>query len=139
MTTEGTPAEAITESSIALLIDRFYARVRRDPVLAPVFEAAIAPEEWAEHLGTMQRFWSAVMLTSGRYSGDPVGVHRAVAGLERPMFARWLALFEQTAHELFPLETAGLFIAKARRIAMSLEIAIFHRLGAPPDGVSLPR
>ena len=31
--------ESVTEESIALLIDRFYAEVRRDPVLAPVFVA----------------------------------------------------------------------------------------------------
>ena len=46
----------VTEESIALLIDRFYVRIRQDPVLAEVFEAAIAPDEWPEHLATMRRF-----------------------------------------------------------------------------------
>ena len=59
--------ETVTESAIALLIDRFYAAVRCDAVLGPVFEAAIEEAEWPEHLATMRRFWSSVMLTSGRY------------------------------------------------------------------------
>ena len=128
----------VTETSIARLIDRFYAAVRRDPVLGPVFEAAIADDEWPEHLATMRRFWSSVMLASGRYSGNPVAVHRAVQGLERPMFDRWLALFEATAAELFDPAPAALFADKARRIATSLRLALFHRLGVPPEGL-VPR
>ncbi|MGA3002443.1 MAG: group III truncated hemoglobin [Acetobacteraceae bacterium] len=129
-------ADSVTELTIALLIDHFYAAVRRDPVLAPVFEAAIAEADWPEHLETMRRFWSSVMLTSGRYSGNPVAVHRAVRGLERPMFSRWLALFESTVRDLFAPEPAANFITKAHRIAASLQLALFHRLGAPPDGLA---
>ena len=33
----------VTEETVALLIENFYARVRRDPVLAEVFHSAIAP------------------------------------------------------------------------------------------------
>ena len=128
--------ETVTEAAIALLIDRFYAAVRRDTVLGRVFEAAIGEAEWPEHLATMRRFWSSVMLTSGRYSGNPVAVHRAVRGLERPMFERWLALFEATVHDLFAAEPAAEFITKAHRIAGSLQIALFHRFGAPPDGLT---
>ncbi|HEX3995542.1 MAG TPA: group III truncated hemoglobin [Acetobacteraceae bacterium] len=129
-------AYSVTETSIALLIDRFYAAVRHDTVLAPVFNSTIADDEWPEHLETMRRFWSSVMLTSGRYSGNPVAVHRAVQGLERPMFARWLALFEATVQDLFAPEPASQFITKANRIATSLQLALFHRLGAPPDGLA---
>src|ERR1700749_4335061 len=128
--------DRVTEASIALLIDSFYAAVRHDPVLGPVFETAIAQDKWPEHLATMRRFWSSVMLTSGRYSGNPVAVHRAVQGLERPMFARWLALFEATVRDLFAPELAADFITKAHRIANSLQLALFHRLGAPPDGLA---
>jgi hemoglobin len=130
------PVGIIDEASIALLIDRFYIAVRRDPVLGRVFETAIADDEWPEHLATMRRFWSSVMLTSGRYSGNPVAVHRAIQGLERPMFDRWLALFETTAAGLFAPEQAALFASKAHRIASSLQLAMFHRLGAPQDGLS---
>jgi hemoglobin len=127
---------AITEASIERLIDRFYASVRRDPVLGLVFKTTIAAEDWPEHLATMRRFWSSVMLASGAYSGNPVAVHRSVLGLERPMFDRWLALFAAAAAELFAPELAAQFVEKAGRIATSLRLALFHRLGAPSDGLS---
>ncbi|MBS0164417.1 MAG: group III truncated hemoglobin [Nitrospira sp.] len=128
--------ETVTEDTIAILIDAFYGRVRRHPTLGPVFEAAIADNEWPEHLATMQRFWSSVMLSSGRYSGNPVAVHRAVEGIERSLFAEWLALFTLTASELFEAGPASEFITKAQRIASSLQLALFHRLGDPPEGLA---
>jgi hemoglobin len=135
---DGSLRSDVTEEGIALLIDRFYATVREEPVLGPVFESAISPDEWPEHLATMRRFWSSVMLASGRYSGNPVAVHRTVANLQRPMFARWLALFEEAAGKLFTPDIAGEFTAKAQRIAVSLQLALFHRLGQPPEGLVLP-
>src|SRR3569833_257700 len=130
--------ESVTEETIAMMNDRFYAKVRRDPVLAPVYEASIPSDERPEQHMTMRRFWSSVMLTSGQYSGDPVTEHRAVRDLERSMFPRWLQLLEQTAHELFAQETASLFVHKAHRNTANLELAVFHRLGGPPDGLQLP-
>ena len=127
---------AITEDSIAVMIEVFYNEVRRHPTLGPIFEAAIAENEWPDHLQTMRNFWSSVMLASGRYSGNPVSVHRAVAGLERPLFADWLALFTATAAALFDPEPAAEFSAKAHRIAGSLQMALFHRLGQPPEGLT---
>ena len=125
----------VTEDGIGQLVDTFYARIRTDPILGPVFENKIAAGAWPMHLATMKRFWSSVMLTSGAYSGNPVGVHRGVPGLERPMFAHWLALFGQTARDLFDPEPAAAFAVKAKRIAFSLELAVFHRLDGPPDGL----
>jgi len=127
---------AITEETIAALVNAFYARVRRHAQLGPVFEAAIAADAWPDHLATMQRFWSSVMLSSGRYSGNPVAVHRAVAGLDRALFPQWLALFEATAAALFPPDLAAAFVTKAQRIATSLQLALFHRLNQPPEGLA---
>jgi hemoglobin len=127
---------AITEAAIAVLIDTFYARVRRHPALGPIFEAAIAEANWPMHLATMRRFWSSVTLASGRYAGNPVAVHRAVAGLERPLFASWLELFAATASELFEPAPALEFSVKAGRIATSLQLALFHRPGCPPEGLT---
>ena len=127
---------AITEGSIAVLIDAFYDSVRRHPALGPVFQTTIAEEEWPQHMESMRRFWSSVMLASGRYSGNPVAVHRAVAGLERPLFADWLELFAETSSELFEPALAAEFSAKAGRIASSLQLALFHRLDQAPEGLA---
>lgn len=132
------PFAVVSEASIGVLIDRFYDAIRMDAVLGPIFDAAIPAGEWPRHLATMRGFWSSVMLASGRYSGNPVAVHRAVAGLDRNLFPRWLGLFEATAGELFTAEAAALFVEKARRIATSLQLAVYHRLDAPPGGMELP-
>jgi hemoglobin len=120
-------AEAlITEEAIRRLVDAFYEKVRRDERLGPVFMRAI-PGDWGPHLATMRKFWSSVMLTSGRYKGNPVAVHQRVAGMELELFDRWLGLFEETCSELFDESIASAFVLKAKRIAESLKLAVFYR------------
>jgi hemoglobin len=121
------PYDEATETTIRALVDRFYARVRRDPVLGPVFADAIAEDAWPAHLEKMYAFWSSVMLTSGRYKGNPVGTHQTVAGIAPPLFGNWLDLFEAAAVELFVPEVADRFVGAARRIGESLKLALFFR------------
>jgi hemoglobin len=124
----------VDEASIARPIDRVRTAVRRDPVLGRVFETAIAVDDQALRVATMRAFRSSVMRTSRRYSGDPVAVHRAVQGLERPMSERWPTPSETTAAGLFVPGQAEGFAPKPRRIASSLQLALPHRLDEPPDG-----
>ena len=119
-----------SEDDIARLVDAFYAKVRVDPALGPVFARAI-PGDWGPHLAIMRKFWSTVMLTSGRYKGNPVAVHHRVAGIELELFARWLALFDETCRELFDDDLADAFRDKATRIAESLKLALFYRPDRP--------
>ena len=121
------PYQEITEATIRVLVDSFYARVRRDPTLGPVFSAAIAEESWPAHFEKMYSFWSSVMLTSGRYKGNPVAIHGKVAGVAPSMFGNWLDLFEAAADELFVPNVAGRLVSAARRIAESLKLALFFR------------
>jgi hemoglobin len=127
----GQPFTTIDEATIAELVDAFYAKIRRDPVLAPIFTAVIADDAWPAHLKRMYAFWSSVMLTSGRYKGNPVAVHQRIAALEPSLFINWLDLFEATAAELFAPEPAAEFADKARRIAESLRLALFFRPTEP--------
>jgi hemoglobin len=120
----------LSEDAIHHLVDEFYARIRVDPDLGPVFARAI-PGDWGPHLATMRNFWSSVMLTTGRYKGNPVAVHHRVDGIELDLFDRWLALFEQTCGELFDESLANAFHAKAARIAESLKLALFYRPDRP--------
>jgi hemoglobin len=122
--------EIVTEEAIRRLVDAFYARVRVDPELGPVFARAI-PGDWQPHLNTMYAFWSSVMLTSGRYRGNPVAKHLAVEGITMELFERWLALFNETCGELFDERLAREFGAKAERIAESLKLALFYRADRP--------
>ena len=121
-------AHAITEEALGLLVGRFYARVREDDLLGPVFNGAI--DDWPEHLERLQAFWSSVMLTSGRYKGRPLPAHlRHAEAMTPERFERWLALWEETASELFAPELAAAFAAKARRIAESLSLGVRYARG----------
>jgi hemoglobin len=111
----------ITEAMIERLVHGFYAKVRSDAVLAPVFEARI--QDWEPHLARMCAFWSSVALMSGRYQGTPMAKH-APLPVDAAHFDRWLSLFEKTARELCPPQAATHFIELARRIAASLELGI---------------
>jgi hemoglobin len=116
----------VDEVGIRRLVDGFYAKVRSDPELAPIF-GRIIPGDWEAHLATMRNFWSSVMLTSGRYKGNPVAVHLRIEGIEPAQFDRWLQLFGETCGELFEEELAAVFRGKAARIAESLKLALFYR------------
>ena len=118
-----TAAAEISEEALGRLVGRFYARVRQDPLLGPVFNGAI--DDWPEHLERLQAFWSSVMLTSGRYKGRPLPAHLKHADAMTPeRFARWLALWKETSEELFGPGPAAALQAKAARIAESLSLGV---------------
>lgn len=119
------------EKQLKALVDLFYARVRADPELGPVFNDAIA--DWPEHLEKLAAFWSSVMLTSGRYKGNPMIAHlKHVRRITPALFDRWLALWARTADEVMSPAAAAALQAKAHRISESLQYAMFHR---PDTGV----
>jgi len=125
----GAPIDRRSEAAIGRLVDDFYAKIRVDAELGPIFAHAI-PGDWGRHLATMRNFWSSVMLTSGRNKGNPVAAHRRVAGIEIELFEHWLALFDETCRELF-VPIAAMFDAKAERIVESLKLALFYRPDRP--------
>ena len=85
----------ISEAMIRKLVEAFYAKVRTDAVLGPVFEAKI--HDWNEHLAKLSDFWSSIVLMSGRYKGRPMPVHAAIPEISDEHFVRWLQLFGETA------------------------------------------
>jgi hemoglobin len=118
--------DRIDEDAIALMVERFYGRARQDGLLGPVFEAAV--HDWPAHFARLEDFWSSVLLTTGRYKGNPFAAHLN-KGIEPAFFDRWLSLWRQTADELFTPETARLFVHKAERIGESLSTGLFFRPG----------
>jgi hemoglobin len=126
ITAEIVARTGITEEMIERLVRGFYAKVRQDTVLAPIFDARV--HDWEAHLQRMCAFWSSVALMSGRYHGSPMAKHLPLP-VDAGHFDRWLALFEETARELCPPKAAAHFIERARRIAESLELGIAGRHG----------
>jgi hemoglobin len=120
----------VSEDGIRRLVDAFYVKVRADPELAPIFARAI-PGDWQPHLTKMYAFWSSVMLTTGRYKGNPVARHLVIPDMKPELFERWLTLFDAACSELFDGATSEAFRIKAERIAESLKLALFYRPDRP--------
>jgi len=111
----------IDEPMIERVVRGFYAKVRQDELLGPVFDARI--KNWEPHLQKMCQFWSSVALMSGRYHGSPMVKHLPLP-VDAAHFDRWLDLFRQTVRELCPPTAQTHFIERAERIAQSLELGI---------------
>jgi hemoglobin len=121
----------IDEAMIERLVRAFYARIQQDDLVGPIFNERI--KDWEPHLQRMCEFWSSVALSSGTYHGMPMRMHLPLP-VDARHFDRWLALFEQTARELFDTRIAHYFLERALRIARSLELGI-----AATEGVILGR
>ncbi|HWK36227.1 group III truncated hemoglobin [Sphingomonas sp.] len=123
-------AAQIDDAALERLIPLFYQRVRADAELGPVFNDAV--DDWPEHLERLVAFWSSVMLTSGRYKGNPMIAHlKHKARITPSLFDRWLALWAHTTAEVMPPAAAAALQTKAARIAESLQLALFFRLDPP--------
>jgi hemoglobin len=130
MTLVSDKMDHVTEDGIRQLVDAFYTKVRVDSELGLVFENKIK-DNWPHHLEKMYAFWSSVMLTSGRYKGNPMMKHMVIPGMKPELFTQWLSLFEATCRELCDDTIRAAFMEKAERIAESLKIAIFYRPDRP--------
>lgn len=111
----------LDEAILTTLVHQFYDKVRADPVLGPIFAARIT--DWEPHLARMVEFWGSVALMTGCYHGSPVPKH-ADLPVTWAHFERWLVLFRETAAQVCPPAGAVHVIARAERIARSLNFAI---------------
>ena len=109
----------IAEGEISSLVERFYAKVRVDPEIGPVFNDVV--QNWDAHLALLKDFWSTVLLTTGRYKGNPLLAHFPLP-IEGEIFFCSLAavLFSETAHEVMPSSQAAIVTRKADLIAMNM-------------------
>ena len=126
----------LDEAMLARLVHGFYAKVRVDLMLGPIFDARIS--DWGPHLERMVEFWSSVALMTGRYHGAPMPKHLPLP-VEAEHFEQWLTLFRETAHEICPPQGAAWVIERAERIASSIHMNIqdarryYGSAGLPPQ------
>ncbi len=110
------------EAAIEACVRNFYAKGRNDDLLGPVFNSKVA--DWEHHLKRIQDFWSRTLLGTARYSGHPYPAHMHLP-VEREHFARWMALFEETARETLEPGLAEKAIGRARHMSASFQAGIF--------------
>lgn len=119
-----------TPEHIRLLVDRFYAKVRVDPMLGGIFNGVIQ-DRWPHHLAKMYTFWGTVLLGEQSYQGAPFRPHKDLP-VQQDHFDRWMLLFRATVQEHFNGPIADLALMNAERMAaMFMERISFYR--AHPD------
>jgi len=109
----------IDAAFIDRLVERFYASVRIDPMLAPIFAERV--DDWAPHLERMKQFWAAILRADGSFHGNPMLKHITIPGIDVAQFERWLDLFDGAVLAEAPTtEAVALVNERARSIAASL-------------------
>lgn len=81
------------------LLDVFYARVRVDPLIGPIFND-VAKVHWEEHVPKIYDFWDSLLFGGRNYHGRPFPPHIPL-GLKAEHFERWLQLFFLTVDEKY--------------------------------------
>lgn len=128
-----------SEEAISDMVDTFYARVLKDPLLRPVF-VEVAGVDLDNHLPRIKAYWRKMLLGHRDYQGNMVTRHQAIHKrfpLQTVHFQRWLSLFEQTLTQDF----SGPKTDRARRLARTiignlqcrLEEQGPHACPRPPD------
>lgn len=97
--------DAATREGLTDLVHGFYADVRADARLGPLFDRAIG-DHWDAHLARMVEFWSTVTLGTRSFKGDVFGKHMAVDGVQPEHFDIWLRLWSQHTERVFAPEVA---------------------------------
>jgi hemoglobin len=120
----------LNEQSIAVLVDTFYARVREDDVIGPVFNRVVA--DWPEHLAKLKDFWSSVVLSAGTYKGNPMMAHLPIPEMDPEHLERWLSLWDMTLSEIFEPEIAEIFLGKAIMVGERFVAVSTHMREASP-------
>lgn len=120
-----------TGVDVRTLVDRFYAKVNRDPLLGPIFNE-VAGVDWPSHLATLYAFWETMLFGSGTYQGAPFPKH-SVLPVEKAHFERWLELFLATVDENF----SGPKAEEAKGRARSIADTFARRMGVLPMGTAL--
>jgi hemoglobin len=125
------PEQIKNRWDISLLVKAFYAKVREDEMLGPIFAQHLSKEQWPEHLEKLTDFWESNLFGVAKFRGNPVEKHLKVDKtanytIEQVHFGRWLQLWLETIDSLYIGDLADLAKLKARKMATRQYLAIWH-------------
>jgi hemoglobin len=104
-------------TDIEWFVNEFYAKVKVDVLLGPVFKNL----NWPHHLPIMYDFWSSLLLGDQTYSGNPLQKHLPL-DIDAKHFEQWLKLFTQTLDENFSGERTTEAKLRAQSIAYIFQL-----------------
>ncbi|MGB0882674.1 MAG: group III truncated hemoglobin [Vicingaceae bacterium] len=114
--------EIESRADVEKLVNIFYAKIRKDDLLGPIFNKHIPEDKWPSHLSKLADFWETNLFGIAKFKGSPSQKHVEVdRGLdykvEQTHFGQWLNLWFQTIDELFVGERAVKAKEASRRMA----------------------
>lgn len=116
------PRFPITPEQIDLVMTRFYAKVRQDPTLGPIFNGHI--NDWPEHEAKIAGFWRGAILFERSYNGNPMQAHMMAGDVRAHHFDGWLALFDEVLNSTLPPQSAAAWSDLVHRIGRGLRMGV---------------
>lgn len=118
----------ITHKSIKELMDIFYAKVRHNENLGPIFKAQIGNEDsrWEAHKEHIGKFWQQMLLGEMSFDGQPMKKHLELPPFPRERFGDWLTLFEDSLNQVHTKEVAQEILSKAQAIAQKFQQMLYE-------------
>ncbi|PIE50300.1 MAG: globin [Flavobacteriales bacterium] len=125
---------------IELLVNAFYAKIRKDELLGDIFNTHIADDQWPAHLVKLADFWETNLFGIRKFKGNPTLKHINVDknldySVSQLHFGKWLELWFETINELYEGQLAERAKNAARKMATGQFLAIWHH--RPDDRKSL--
>lgn len=119
---------------ISVLVRTFYAKIREDVVLGPIFIANIT--DWESHLELLTDFWETQLFLKRKYHGNPVTAHQEVDDkmnhtITSEHFGLWLNLWFETIDELFTGEVAWIAKNRAQKMSTMLFMKMYEHRPKP--------
>lgn len=127
------PRFNVSSDQIDHIVKIFYAAIRQDDLLGPVFANHIS--DWPKHEEKISRFWRNVILFERNYNGNPMRAHMQAGDVKPEHFLPWLSLFDETLNRVLSQDTAAAWSELAHRIGAGLRIGVSdlrNNQSAPP-------
>jgi hemoglobin len=106
---------------ISRLLRHFYADVRQDPLIGPIFKAQI--KDWKRHLEIIGKFWETIIGGPRTYA-RPMPMKHLPLRLGEEHFERWLFLWQANCRAQLPSDVAMEMIDLAHHIADKLRMIL---------------
>lgn len=107
-----------THQDIFSVVDDFYSRIQKDPILKVPFETV---EDWPEHVKRLTHFWWI------KFGGRPYmkaeynpPQKHFLAGFNEQLLSRWLSIFHDTLQTHLTLEQSELWKQISNRMGDAL-------------------
>ncbi len=120
------PQDLSTRRDIEHLVDSFYQKALKDPLIGHFFTEVVALN-WQTHIPLICDFWETVLLDRLVYKGNPMVKHLELHGkssISEAHFERWLLLWSSSVTDDFEGPIADEAIRRATQIAGLMELKI---------------